>query len=146
MAAWLALGGREGGAVVSHESALDLWGLTDAIPIASHITVPRTRRHLPRIPGVTIHTTSRPFEADDIQTLHGMHATTPARALLDVAESQGLDEALGHSLSRAIRKGWVTRDTFATKAARRGPRAARLAERLLLMDFTPYPVAQAERV
>lgn len=145
MAAWLALGGLGGGVVVSHESALDLWGLTDTIPNASHFTVPRTRRHLPRIPGVTIHTTSRPFELDDVRTLDGMRITAPARTLLDVAASRGNDEGLGLSLYRAVQKGWVTRDELVAKAARRGPRAARLARQLFLADVSLYQDLEADR-
>src|SRR5689334_10721402 len=51
--AWLAVG--KDVAVVSHESALDLLGLGDVIPDAVHLTVPRTKRHLPHLSGVTIH-------------------------------------------------------------------------------------------
>lgn len=45
-----ALGGPAGGAVVSHDSALDLWGLTDSIPTTIHFTVTRTHRHPPCLP------------------------------------------------------------------------------------------------
>lgn len=59
LAAWLAVGKTV--AVVSHDSALDLLGLSDVIPDAVHLTVPRRRRHLPALPGVKIHTTVRPL-------------------------------------------------------------------------------------
>lgn len=49
LAAWLALG--KDVAVVSHESALDLLDLSDVIPDAAHLTVPRSRAATPR--GVT---------------------------------------------------------------------------------------------
>src|SRR4051794_30205892 len=52
-AAWLAVGKEI--AVVSHESALELWELGDLIPDAVHLSVPRDRRHRPRLPGVTVH-------------------------------------------------------------------------------------------
>ena len=61
VAAWLAVGKES--AVVSHESALDLLGLSDVIPRKVHLTVPRSKRHLPDLPGVTIHTTTRPLRA-----------------------------------------------------------------------------------
>ena len=63
IAAWLAIG--KDAAVVSHESALDLWDLSDVIAAAVHLTVPRVQRSLanrslpgvittpPRAPGVT---------------------------------------------------------------------------------------------
>src|SRR5215218_8190838 len=46
-AAWLAVG--KDIAVVSHESALELWELGDLIPDAVHLTVSRNRRNLPHL-------------------------------------------------------------------------------------------------
>src|SRR5690242_3560592 len=63
LAAWLAVG--RDAAVVSHESALDLLGLSDVIPDAVHLTVSRSRRNLPVLPGVMIHTTTKPLAAGD---------------------------------------------------------------------------------
>src|SRR5215212_10961801 len=50
-AAWLAVG--KDVAVVSHESALEQWDLSDLLPETVHLTVPRRRRRLHRLPGVT---------------------------------------------------------------------------------------------
>jgi len=57
VAAWLAIG--KDVAVVSHESALNLWDLSDGVPDDVHVTVPRARRSLARRPplGVIVHTT-----------------------------------------------------------------------------------------
>src|SRR5260370_22623138 len=59
-AAWLALGRDR--AVVSHESALDLHELSDVIPDAVHLTVPRSRRYLPSLSGVPLPTPTNPTE------------------------------------------------------------------------------------
>src|SRR4051794_19403080 len=80
-AAWLAVG--KDVAVVSHESALELWELSDLIPDAIHLSVPRSRRHLPRLPGVTIHTTTRPLDRKNVRMLAGLPVTAPARTILD---------------------------------------------------------------
>src|SRR5207248_3046491 len=48
LAAWLAVGKES--AVVSHDSALDLLDLSDVIPDAAHLTVPRFRRNVPSLP------------------------------------------------------------------------------------------------
>jgi predicted transcriptional regulator of viral defense system len=136
MAAWLALGGPGDDVVVSHESALELWGITDVIPGTSHFSVPRNRRHLPRIAGVTVHTTSRPLARDDVRVLEGLYVTSPARTLLDVAESQGVDDGLLQSLYRAARKGWVTHETLKEKAAHRGQRAKALAQQPFLAELS----------
>lgn len=57
MAAWLTAGEKI--AAVSHESALDLHGLSDVIPNKVHLTLPRAKRYRSPSPGVAIHTTSR---------------------------------------------------------------------------------------
>lgn len=46
-------------AVVSHETALELYDLADVIADAVHVTVPRHRRRKP-IEGVVIHPTTFP--------------------------------------------------------------------------------------
>jgi predicted transcriptional regulator of viral defense system len=68
VAAWLAVG--KDVAVVSHESALDLWDLSDVVPDAVHLTIPRARRSRARRPppGVIIHTTARPWENGDVRS------------------------------------------------------------------------------
>jgi len=83
VAAWLAVGKET--AVVSHESALALLDLSDVIPKAVHLTVPRSRRHLPTIPGVKVHTTTRPLGAGDVVERDGVRVTSAARTILDAA-------------------------------------------------------------
>src|SRR5688572_15875617 len=53
VAAWLVLPSP---AVVSHESALELYELSDVIPNAVHITLPRAKRGQRARPGVRFHT------------------------------------------------------------------------------------------
>ena len=86
--------------VISHESALAYYGMSDVNPARIHITVPsgaRIRRDVP--PYLTIHrATLRP---DEIRKVDGILVTTPERSLHDAAASQ-----LGHALLRqAIEDG-----------------------------------------
>jgi predicted transcriptional regulator of viral defense system len=136
VAAWLVLG--KDLAVVSHESALELWNLSDLIPDAIHLTVPRSRRHLPHLPGVTIHTTTRPLDSDNVQNLDGIRVTTPPRTLLDVAEAGGAPDQVGLALVQAISRGWIDRDALRAQAAGRGPRVARLIDEALSADVSLY--------
>jgi predicted transcriptional regulator of viral defense system len=126
VAAWLAVGKNV--AVVSHESALELWDLGDLIPNAVHLTVPRIRRHLPRLPGVTIHTTTRPLDRDQVHILEGVRLTSPPRTLLDVAEAGVAPDQVGFALSQAVARGWIDRDALRSEAGRRGARVARLID------------------
>ena len=136
VAAWLVVGRDV--AVVSHESALELWSLSDIIPGAVHLTVPRARRHLPRLPGVTIHTTTRPLDQDQVHTLDGVRVTTPPRTLLDVAEAGGAPDQVSFALAQALARGWVDRDALRSEAARRGSRVARLIDDALSADLSLY--------
>src|SRR5437868_376222 len=84
MAAWLAAGQ---GAVVSHESALDLLGVGDTIPDQIHITVPRSRRGSRRPRGVSLHTSEETLTAQDTVVRNGMRVTAPVRTIIDVTRT-----------------------------------------------------------
>ena len=141
MAAWLAVG--KDSAVVSHDSALELWNLSDLIPDATHLTVPRTRRHLPDLPGVKIHTTTRPLDRHSVQTLDGIRVTTPPRTLLDAAEDGVAPDQIGFAIYQATTRGWIDRKAFQAEAARRGTHTARLIDHALLTDFSSYRELEA---
>jgi predicted transcriptional regulator of viral defense system len=136
VAAWLVVG--KDVAVVSHESALELWNLGDVIPDAVHLSVPRSRRHLPRLPGVTIHTTTRPLDGNAVRSLEGIRVTTPPRTLLDVAEANVAPDQLGFALYQATRRGWIDREVLRVEAANRGPRVASLIDHAYSADFAYY--------
>jgi predicted transcriptional regulator of viral defense system len=136
VAAWLVVG--KDVAVVSHESALERWDLSDLIPDAIHLTVPRSRRHLPHLTGMMIHTTTRPLDSDNVQDLEGIRVTTPPRTLLDVAEAGGAPDQIRFALFQAISRGWIDRDALRTQAASRGPRVARLIDESLSADVLLY--------
>jgi hypothetical protein len=80
---WMAavLAGGEG-AVLSHWSAAQLWGLRDGIRIPVQATVPRARR---RQTGIRFHRSPLPF--DEITTHDGIPVTTVPRTILDLAAS-----------------------------------------------------------
>jgi hypothetical protein len=93
---------------VSHESALELLGLSDIIPNAIHLSVPRTRRKLSRRSGVALHTTTRPLAGPDIVVRDGMRLTGPARTLADVAEAGLAPEQVVRAARQAIGRGMTT--------------------------------------
>jgi hypothetical protein len=66
VAAWIPL--REAGAVVSHESALELHDLSDVIPVAVHLSLPRAKRGQRPRPGVRLHTLERPPGPSEVRT------------------------------------------------------------------------------
>src|SRR5579885_528872 len=70
--------------VVSHESALRLYGVSDVAPSRLHFTVPRARRYV-TIPAndVQLHTTTKQFDQDDVVYREGLRVTSLARSIVD---------------------------------------------------------------
>lgn len=130
-AAWLAVG--KDGAVVSHESALDLWDLSDVVPNAMHFMVPRAQRSLAKRPppGIIVHTSTRPWEHGDIQKAQGIRVTSPERTILDAAESGTQPEQVEIAISQAVARGWLNAGQLRHKASVRGRRVANLVARAL---------------
>ncbi|MGN6373429.1 MAG: type IV toxin-antitoxin system AbiEi family antitoxin domain-containing protein [Solirubrobacteraceae bacterium] len=99
--AWMAIGARE--ALLSHQSALALLGLSDEIPDAVHLLVPRRRRGLRRPLGVVLHTHP---DTETVPTiwLDGLPLSTAARTLADVADVLQ-PEQLKLAVRQALREG-----------------------------------------
>lgn len=124
MAAWLAAGRER--AVVSHESALDLLNLSDVMPNSIHLTVPRSRRHLPSLPDVTFHTTVRPLEPGDISIREGIRVTSATRTILDSAQAGTAPEQIEMSIRQALDRGLTTRSALLSRARERSQRVQHL--------------------
>ncbi len=130
-AAWLAT--SKDRAVVSHESALDLWDLSDVVPEVVHLTVPRPQRSLANrpSPGVVVHTTARPWGEGEVRSHEGVRLTSPERTILDAAEAGTQPEQIELAIAQAFRRGWLDACRLRTKARARGRRVAHLVERAL---------------
>ena len=74
--AWLVTGPHS---VISHESALAVYGLSDLLPGAVHVIVPRTASR--RRKNIRLHTNR--LEARDITTRDGLPITTVARTIAE---------------------------------------------------------------
>jgi predicted transcriptional regulator of viral defense system len=112
---WLAIGPYK--AVVSHQSALVLHDLSDNIPNAVHVLVPRRHRGLRRPAGVVVHTTN---DDDQIPIVwrDGIAVTTPARSIVDAAD-QLQPEQLDMAVRQALGRGLLTQRQLEEEAARR---------------------------
>lgn len=126
LAAWLAVG--KDVAIVSHESALDLLELSDIIPDAVHLTVPRSRRSLPSLPGVKIHTTDRPIGPSERQVRDGMVITSATRSILDAAERGADPEQIELAVVQAVERGLATTEELRRAASNRSRRVAELID------------------
>jgi len=129
MAAWLAAGKET--AVVSHESALDLLGLSDSIPNAIHLTVPRSRSNAVALPGVRMHTTTHPVGPGETMIREGIRITAPLRTILDAAQSGTQPDQIEQAVSEAIARGLILPQHLSAAANERGGRVADLIARSL---------------
>jgi hypothetical protein len=91
--------------------------LSDTIPDAVHLLVPRRRGGLRRPPNVILHT--RP-DGDDIATVwrDGLPLTAPARTLVDVADRIQPEE-LAMAVRQALRRGLLNADQLLEEAEQR---------------------------
>jgi predicted transcriptional regulator of viral defense system len=127
VAAWLPLRGND--AVVSHESALELQGLSDVIPDAVHLTVPRSERGVrPRV-GVRLHTSENPPHGKEVRQIAGLPVTGPERSLLDALESGAQPEQIEMAIRQALGRGLTTVSRLRSSAASRPERVRRLVDR-----------------
>lgn len=92
------------GAVASHETALSVYDLGDAMPAKIHITVPRPFRG--RRSGVIVH--HAPLSVGDRTVRDSVPVTTVPRTLLDVASTSD-PSLVTRAVSEALERGLISR-------------------------------------
>lgn len=111
--------------VLSHETALDLHGLSDVNPTKIHITLPphhRPRRNVPKL--YVIHHAN--LEPDEVTAFEGIPIVTPERAIRDSYEShigpalirQAIDDAARRGLLSTTRADHLREDLLAPAGVR----------------------------
>jgi predicted transcriptional regulator of viral defense system len=127
MAAWLPL--RDTGAVVSHESALELYELSDVIPDSIHLSLSRTERGQRRRAGVQLHTLNRPPEKAEVRSVEGLPVTAPERTIVDVLEAGAQPEQVAMAINQALERGLTTSQRLGEAASGRSARVRKFIER-----------------
>ena len=127
---WLAVGAER--AVVSHESALELHGLSDVLPNTVHLLVGRGDRGLKPPRGVTLHTTSGTVGSAEVVTREGIRVTAPARSIVDAASAGTAPEQIEAAIKQALDEGLVTpRSLLAQLGRYDGGRVGQLVRRAI---------------
>ncbi len=109
--AWVWSNGR---GVISHESALELYGLSDVLPHRVHLTVsPSFAR---ASPGYVLHRAK--LNPDEMTEYEGLPATAPARTIVDAAASGTGPEQIELAVRQAIERGLATTEQVRAAAAR----------------------------
>jgi predicted transcriptional regulator of viral defense system len=95
--------------VWSHETALDIFELSDVMPSKLHMSVPKKFRKRTSIPKVlALHYAD--LRDVDIQAQQGYLITTPLRTLIDIAQAGELSyDLIKQAVHDALRKGMVSR-------------------------------------
>jgi predicted transcriptional regulator of viral defense system len=129
VAAWLAL--RETPAVVSHESALELYDLSDVIPDVVHISLPRVKRGQRPRPGVRFHTLERPPGPSEVRLIMGVPVTSPERTIVDSLRAGTQPEQIELAVRQALARGLTTPGRLQAALAGSPARVSDLIERTL---------------
>jgi predicted transcriptional regulator of viral defense system len=92
---------------LSHQTALSVYGLSDALPHKIYMTVPRDfRRKADRPKELILYLDDLPYE--DVVLREGFQITTPIRTVLDLARSRTVpDTILGQSLDEGFKQGII---------------------------------------
>jgi predicted transcriptional regulator of viral defense system len=94
--------------IISHESALALYGLSDVNPDRVHLTVPssfRIRRKIPK--HLTVHYDD--LAPEDWQYFEGVAVTVPSRTIRDCHAADLGNRLIGQAIHDAHREGLLTR-------------------------------------
>jgi predicted transcriptional regulator of viral defense system len=113
--------------VISHESALSVYNLSDDLPDEIHVIIPRTGSR--RRQGLRLHTNR--IGKDEITICEGLPITTVERTIADVAFSGLAADQVQNAIKGAIYRGLTTRQQLIAMADRRGGRVMRIFSQVL---------------
>lgn len=128
-ATWMLAGSEI--AVVSHESALELYDLSDVIPSRIHLTLPRRYRHRKAPVGVRFHYPREPLADGDVRRVHGLPTTSVERTILDSLEAGTQPEQIEMAVRQALERGLTTPRLLRAAMATRPSRVRAFIDRLL---------------
>jgi len=109
-------------AVVSFQSALYVYELSDLIPDEIHLILLRTSSR--RRPGIRMHTTQ--IAKDDITMVDGLRITSVARTISDCAFAFVEEQQIHLAISQALQRGMTTRQQLIDQAMHRPHRVQKL--------------------
>ncbi|HWN73712.1 MAG TPA: type IV toxin-antitoxin system AbiEi family antitoxin domain-containing protein [Solirubrobacterales bacterium] len=127
MVAWLPL--RDAGAVVSHETALELHDLSDVIADEVHLSLSRAERGQRPRAGVRLHTLNHPPGKAEVHNVAGLPVTSPERTIIDVLEAGGQPEQVEMAIAQALERGLTTPRRLIAAASGRSDRVREFIQR-----------------
>jgi|ERR1700722_3703721 len=112
--------------VWSHETALEIYELSDVMPARMHMTVPKRFRKWTDIPKILVlHFTD--LSDEDVQTQQGYLVTKPLKTIIDIVEEGKLSEDLIiQAIQDALKKGLISRKELGGAASVGGSKLKRI--------------------
>lgn len=94
----------------SHETALDIYEVSDVMPSKMHLTVPNAFRKGIAIPKVlTLHYAD--LKEDEVRRQQGYRVTTPIRTLIDILTDGKLStDLIAQAINDALKLGLISRN------------------------------------
>ncbi len=117
--AWLSAGPK---AVISHDSALALYGLSDLLPAQIHLTVPRTASR--RQSGVRFHTAR--LRPEEVTEREGLPVTTLLRTLRDLIRDGVSIDLIHQAVQQALECGLLRQEDLLAEAQHYSRRVAQV--------------------
>lgn len=95
--------------IYSHETALNIYELSDISPSKLHITVPLSFRRNSKIPDILIlHYDT--IDEEDIEFMRGFAVTKPMRTILDLAKTENVSrDILAQAITEGCQQGLLLR-------------------------------------
>lgn len=115
--AWLRCGPKS---VISHDSALAVYSLSDIIPGEVHVTVPRSSSR--RRTGIHLHTSE--LRPGDVKVRKGLPLTSVPRTITDLARAGLAEEHIRQAIREALHRGLTDAKSLLGEARRHKGRAA----------------------
>ncbi|MEN8171547.1 MAG: type IV toxin-antitoxin system AbiEi family antitoxin domain-containing protein [Chloroflexota bacterium] len=113
--------------VVSHESALSVYDLSDILPTKTHIIIPRTGSR--RRKGIQLHT--HKLGEDEISQREGLRITTVERTIADVIVGGASYQHARQAIQEALQRGLTTKSRLRKQAEERKGRALKTITQIL---------------
>ena len=109
---------------ISHESALELYGISDVSPDKIHVTVPTAYRTHRELPGLyVLH--REELAANERRSFEGIPVVSVAKAIRQLAERHVRPSLLTQAIDEGVKGGWLRRREAAElRAHTLGRRAA----------------------
>lgn len=125
-------------AVLSHESALALYAITDLAPSKYHFRLPRSQRYArPPANDVVIHTVSTRIDPCDIVLRHGFKTTSLARSIVDSARAGTAPEQIQAAIRAGLDRGLVRVADLERALVKQPKRVRRLVQNAMRRPVGP---------